>query len=252
MKLSVIIPTYNEENYIADCLQSLMKQTEKPDEIIVVDNNSTDKTAEIAKTFPGVKVVNEKKQGMIPARNKGFDSAQYDIIARTDADTIVPKNWIKRIKKHFADEKIVGVSGPARFVGLDAVRTSAYWRSELLFFRSFRRMLGYNTLFGPNMALRASAWKKIRRVVCLSDSAVHEDVDLGIHLSSVGTTDFDRKLVVTSSSRRWKHIAPHFEYPYRYIKTIQLHNKYFLALKKHTKRIRTMIQASLKNPLQSL
>lgn len=94
--VSVVIPAYNEERYLAACLTSLQKQTLKNFETIVVDNNSTDKTAEIARRF-GAKVVKELKQGIIPARERGFREAKAEIIARTDADTIVaPYNKLFR------------------------------------------------------------------------------------------------------------------------------------------------------------
>src|ERR1035437_9820650 len=91
MKVSVVIPAYNEEKYIGACLDSLMDQKEKPDEIIVVNNNSTDNTAKIVKKYP-VRLINEEQQGMIPARNRGFNEAKFEIIARTDADTILPRS----------------------------------------------------------------------------------------------------------------------------------------------------------------
>lgn len=104
MKISVIIPVYNEEKYIVPCLKSLLKQEEKPDEIIVVDNNCTDKTIPLVRKYP-VKIVKEKKQGIVFARNHGFNIATGDIIARIDADSTAPKNWVQTIKKNFSKEK---------------------------------------------------------------------------------------------------------------------------------------------------
>ena len=63
MKVSVVIPVYNEEKKISNCLNSLMKQDEKPDEIIVVDNNCIDKTISIVKKYATVKIIQEKKTG---------------------------------------------------------------------------------------------------------------------------------------------------------------------------------------------
>lgn len=114
MRVSVVIPTYNEEKNIEKCLKHFLTQEEKPDEIIIVDNNSTDKTVEIAKSY-GVRIIKETTQGMIPARNAGFNAATYEIIVRTDADTYVPTDWIKRIKENFYDELLVGVCGTAHF-----------------------------------------------------------------------------------------------------------------------------------------
>jgi len=111
MKVSVVIPVYNEEKYIENCLNSLMKQEEKPDEIIVVDNNCTDQTIFCVKKYRDIKIIKEKKQGIIAARNAGFNHAQGDIIARCDADAIMPKNWVKKIKNDFAEnKKIVAVT----------------------------------------------------------------------------------------------------------------------------------------------
>ncbi len=86
--ISVVVPAFNEEKFIGRCLEALKRQdfSEKY-EIIVVDNNSTDKTAQIAKRM-GVKVVSEKKQGDVFALRKGCSEAQGEIIAITDAETL--------------------------------------------------------------------------------------------------------------------------------------------------------------------
>ena len=99
MKISVVIPAYNEEKYIRNSLNSLKQQVEQPDEIIIVDNLSQDKTILIAKEF-NVKVIEGRTKGIGHARSIGFDTVQNEIIARCDADTVVPSNWIKKIKQN--------------------------------------------------------------------------------------------------------------------------------------------------------
>jgi glycosyltransferase involved in cell wall biosynthesis len=91
--ISVIIPAFNEEKFLGNCLFSLKNQDFNDFEIIVVDNNSRDKTSKIAKKF-GVKLVSEKNQGAALARNRGAKEAKGEILAFTDADTILPKNWL--------------------------------------------------------------------------------------------------------------------------------------------------------------
>ena len=244
IKVSVIIPVYNEEKYIEDCLKSLIHQTEKPDEIIIVDNNSTDKTVEIAKKYP-VKIVYAKEQGITPARNMGFNAAKYEILARTDADSRVPVTWIARIKKLFTDNPdIVALSGPAKFTDIPKIKQKAYWQANLLYFRLFKRLLKQETLFGPNLALRTSAWKLVKNDICLSDKIVHEDTDLSIHIGYLGEILFVKNLVVSSSARRWKRLYPHFEYPYRYLRTIQHHKQSLHVLKTGT----TFITKRMKFP----
>jgi len=149
MKISVVIPAYNEEKHISLCLQSLMEQEVKPDEIIVVDNNSKDDTAKIAEAF-FVRVVKESEQGIIPTRNRGFNEAKYDIIARTDADTTLPKDWIKRIKNHFEKNDIDALSGLIYYYDF-LLKTTFFAK---LFFSVMNIILHHQIILGPNMALK--------------------------------------------------------------------------------------------------
>ena len=226
MKVSVIIPAYNEELYIQACLEALMNQKVKPDEIIVVNNNSTDRTVAIAKKYP-VRIVNEKHQGMIQARNRGFNEAQYEIIARTDADTIVPSDWIQKIKNHFQDKGLIALSGPAHFYDLPDIVKTAKLTTEAGFsyIRIFKQVMRHDCLYGPNMALRKTGWEQVRQHICLDDREVHEDIDLAIHLAPLGKILFDYSFLVESSFRRWKKLDPYFEYTSRMVKSISKHKK---------------------------
>ncbi|HVA96962.1 MAG TPA: glycosyltransferase family A protein [Candidatus Acidoferrales bacterium] len=239
LKVSVVIPVHNEEKYIGRCLDSLMKQNIKPEEIIIVDNNSTDSSVEIAKKYP-VRIISEKQQGITPARNRGFNEARFDIIARTDADTILPINWIKRIKNAFADEQLVGISGPASFYDLPKIFKRS-WQSKttsIQFIKSYnsivRQILKHDCLYGPNLAIRKNEWNKIKNSVCLDDSKVHEDIDLAIHLAPLGKIKFIRTLTVKTSVRRWKRPEAYIEYLYRGLKSIQRHKQ--LAVKQRSKQ----------------
>jgi len=101
LTLSIIIPVYNEQSHLKTCLESIAWQTEPPDEVIVVDNNSLDNSVEIAKEFSFVKVITEKRQGVLWARNKGFNKATSEIIGRIDADSILSENWCENVRKIF-------------------------------------------------------------------------------------------------------------------------------------------------------
>lgn len=232
MKVSVIIPAYNEENYITACLDSLLNQEFPADEIIVVNNNSTDNTVALVKKYP-VRIVNEKKQGITYARNRGFNEAQYEIIARTDADTIVPHDWIKKIKTSFKDKELVALSGPAHFYDLPDVVKRGKLTMEALFsyIRLFKQIMKYDCLYGPNMALRKTAWEQIKDEVCLDDKEVHEDIDIAVHLAPVGKIHFDYSFVVESSFRRWKRLDPYFDYTNRMIKSIRKHKTFVMEQK---------------------
>jgi len=239
MKVSVIVPAYNEEKYLAKCIESILDQEDPADEILIINNNSTDHTVEIAKKYP-VRIITEEVQGMIPTRNRGFEEAQFDIIARTDSDTRVPRDWIKRIKADFSDKTLVAVTGPAHFYeGLPDAMQLTNWPSKILFFRLLKQTLRHDCLFGPNMAILKSAWERVKGDVCLNDKDVHEDIDLSMHIVKYGKIKFDRHLIVNSSFRRWKKLETYFEYPYRSIKTIRRHKQTLLERegKKFVKRV---------------
>lgn len=222
MKISVVIPAYNEEHYIKACLDGLQKQVKKPYEIIVVDNNSTDKTAEIVKNYKNVKLLKQKIKGTIATRNLGFDSAKGDIIARCDADTVVSPDWVKNIANDFKkSNSIVGVSNLIVMSGI-------LERFKFLFYIYMfvpRRFLGYHSLVGPSMAIRKDAWNKIRKELCTDNKAVHEDVDVAFHIKKLGDIYFDKDNVAITSSRRVKHNPWSFfvEYPIRFFRMLGSH-----------------------------
>jgi glycosyltransferase involved in cell wall biosynthesis len=114
MLISVIIPAYNEEKYIADALKSmkqaercLLNETSVSTEIIVVDNASTDSTAEIALSL-GARVAREPTPNVAKARNAGANLASGGILVFVDADTIVPEKLLRRIHEVMSDEFCLG------------------------------------------------------------------------------------------------------------------------------------------------
>lgn len=223
MKISVILPVFNEEEYIESCLLSLQKQQEQADEIIVVDNNSTDRSIAIAKKF-GVRVVKESRQGISYARNKGFSVAKFEILARIDADSNLPTNWVKKIKQNFSKYKIDALTGPVIFFDFP-FKTPAYAQMYLELFKYIQK--GKDTLIGPNMAITKKIWKKIEKKVCMDNTKVHEDIDLAIHLVQAGgKIRTDNTLIAHCSARRLlKHPKSFFvEYPIRLVNTLKIHN----------------------------
>lgn len=201
MKISIVIPVYNEALQLRACLQAIARQTIDPYEVIVVDNNSDDASAEIAKSFDFVRLMSETKQGVVYARTLGFNTATGDVFARIDADTVVADNWLESLVEIFADQSVDAVSGTAAYYG---VAGAGFFNSLDLFFR--RRLswqLGDRVfLWGANMAIRRHAWLKSRDHVC-AELDIHEDFDLAIHLQEVGgVVAFDERLKAAVSSRR--------------------------------------------------
>ena len=114
--ISVIVPFYNAADTLSLCLESLEAQEERPFEVILVDNNSTDRSASIAKNFTTrykgwYRCITEKKQGPTFARNAGAKQAGGDIIAFTDADCITHPNWLRSLAGNFDAPNIGAVAG---------------------------------------------------------------------------------------------------------------------------------------------
>ncbi len=205
MKLSVVIPAYNEEKYIADCLESLIEIAgDELFEIIVVDNNSRDKTYAVAKSFKGVTVVKEKEKGTSHARQKGFSVATGDLIAFIDADTLVTKDWIEKVKEEFfANKQLVCLSSPYRFYDLSPAKQILVWSYwNVLAYPVYVLFLRYMVL-GANFVVRRKALEKIggfdEKFVFYGD-----DTDIARRLHAVGEVKFVRKALVNSSGRRLK------------------------------------------------
>ena len=110
--VSVIVPAFNEERTIRECLVSLLKMDYPHErrEILVVDNGSTDRTAEIIKSLP-VTYIREERKGISHARNRGIEASKGEILAATDADCVVTTGWLRELVQEFEDEGVGGVEG---------------------------------------------------------------------------------------------------------------------------------------------
>jgi GT2 family glycosyltransferase len=113
MKASIIIPTKNNADILEKCLESIrnLDYPKEEIELIIVDGHSTDNTVEIAKKY-GCKVVYENVGTRGGACNVGVRIANGEFVVFTDADCVVPKDWLKNLIRHFNDGRIASVGGP--------------------------------------------------------------------------------------------------------------------------------------------
>lgn len=184
--LTLVIPAYNETRHLKLCLDAISAQLVKADEVIVVDNNSTDETAEIANQYSFVKLVREKKQGIVYARNRGFNLSGSQIIGRIDADTILPSNWVGKVKSFYAhpyNENIAWTSA-GYFYNIRFFKFNGWVQSQITF-RFNRLLLGHYVLWGSTMAMTNKQWQDVQPYICKRND-IHEDLDLAIHLHSLG------------------------------------------------------------------
>jgi len=220
-RVSLVLPAYNEAAHLRACLDAIFAQTVRPHEVIVVDNNSTDETAAIARSYAGVRVLSEKRQGVVYARNRGFDAARGDIIGRIDADTIIEPTWVASLLRVFQeDENLAAASGRMHYY--DVALSGLVDACDGYFRRALARQLEQQDLVflqGANMGMRRTSWRHVREHVCGS-GGFHEDFDLAIHLQELGLeVRYDDRLRAGISARRtdvgflsflnYVHMSPH-------------------------------------------
>jgi len=226
LTLSIVIPVYNEQRHLKACLDAIAAQTVKPDEVIVVDNNSTDKSVEITQSYPFVKLLHEKKQGVVFARDKGFNAAKSDIIGRIDGDTRLPKDWVKRVIDFYQNPAHSGhaLTGGGYFYNVRMPRYNGWVLSQMAF-RMNRFLIGHYILWGSNMAFTKEMWTKVKNKVC-HDNYIHEDLDLAIHLHRIGyQVNYEAYLRVGVYMKRlWEDKDKQQEHLERWPKTLHSHN----------------------------
>ena len=198
--ISVIIPAFNEAQNIEDCLISLSNQTLSRDsyEIIVVDGGSADNTIEIARKYADIVFIQESPK-VGGARNDGALRARYDIIATTDADTVIPPHWLEQTHKLFDDPAVVQVFGPVtpkekgilnKFY-LDLANNFARfgYYTKLFYFT-----LGCNTAFRKNAFIKAGMYHMV-------DAG--DDLEIPRRMIAHGKIVFCEKLKIGFSMRRY-------------------------------------------------
>jgi glycosyltransferase involved in cell wall biosynthesis len=238
--VSIVIPAYNEERTIRACVVAAIEQTVPADEIIVVNNKSTDSTAKMLtalKTeFPDAPLViidQNDQQGITPTRNAGFNAATSEVIGRIDADSILEPEWVAVVKRIFSDPTVGAATGPMIYYDMPLRRFGA--RADDNMRRALLKLTKeYHFVFGSNMAMRASAWHDIRDHVCNdADKEMHEDLDLGIHLFDRGhKIVYGSKMVSGMSARRLDaNPKDYLRYVRRWEKTYDHHKIFNPALR---------------------
>src|SRR5258708_293498 len=165
-KLTVVVCAHNEEAWLESTLHSLLAQERAANEIIVVNNASTDGTADLVLKFAAahpsanVKLVNEARKGLHHAREIGWRTASSEIIVATDADIRFPTKWLKFYEEEFAKwPDVAAMSGPVFYYDAPAFINWATWGFEMS-----NQPEGFGKLFtkrhnvnGGNSAYRRSA-----------------------------------------------------------------------------------------------
>lgn len=207
MKISFVIPAYNEEKNIVGCIESIRKEIVRTGcdaEIIVVNNASTDATKEKAQSVAGIVVVDEVRKGIVWARKAGFDASQGNLIANIDADNRLPQGWLSTVMLAFEDPKISALSGPVIYYDLPL-----YMRAATKLFLIGGYILNkVHGLFGVSSMLQGGNFVLTREALQdiggynTSISFYGEDTDIGQRVSKIGTVVWTFRLPIYSSGRR--------------------------------------------------
>jgi glycosyltransferase involved in cell wall biosynthesis len=198
MTISVVIPAYNEEKYLPKTLASLNELDRKPDEVIVIDGGSTDRTPQVAREHNALCLMAEHR-GIGYARQMGLKHAASDIVAYTDADTIVPRNWLTVIEETLSQPGVVGMFGSFRVptgwwiyrIYVNRVQPAVnriYWRFGV------PMAPGQNIAFWKEKALSVGGFPEEYKIA--------EDIEMARRLMTIGKVVFRHDLIVTSSGRR--------------------------------------------------
>ncbi len=208
MKVSIVIPAFNEEPVIADTIRAALAQDYPDFEVIVVNNASADRTAEIAGQFP-VKVVNEPRQGLLRARECGRQNAAGEIIANMDADCLPASDWLRTGVHFFQDARIAAVSGPYDYHdGGWLFRRASLFIQKTIYWLMSRIIQGPGVrqgamLIGGNNFIRAHALREIGGY----NTAIlfyGEDTDTARRVAACGKVVFSNRLVMKTSARRFQ------------------------------------------------
>ena len=209
MKISFVIPAYNEEKNIGRCLQTILQQIAENHceaEVIVVDNNSTDKTIEMARSYKGVMVLEEKKKGPNFARQAGFLASSGDLVANVDADSMPAPGWLAKVISEFeSNQNLVGLSGPYVYYDLPwtlnfFVHIQYYVAYCVYLLHNFVLRINSMATFG-NLIIRRSALQKLGGYD-LSVEFYGDDTDIALRLFPLGKVKFALGLQMYSSGRR--------------------------------------------------
>jgi glycosyltransferase involved in cell wall biosynthesis len=215
VRLSFVIPAYNEERYLPACLESILAQTSELGdqvEIIVVNNASSDRTREVALSYPGVTVVDEMRKGLPWARQAGFAASLGELIANVDSDSRLTPGWVKQVLDTFAEferkgKSLVALSGPVVYYDLSPsqlVSVRLFYLLAFVLYALNRYVLRAGSMVqGGNFVLRRDALESIGGFDT-SIAFYGEDTDIARRLNRVGKVVFTFQLKMYSSARRLK------------------------------------------------
>ncbi|MCA9395506.1 MAG: glycosyltransferase [Candidatus Omnitrophica bacterium] len=183
--VAVVIPAFNAEQTLPFCLQAVTSQNIPPQEIIVVDDGSSDRTSAVAGSFPEVRCVRQDNAGPAAARNRGQRETGADIVLFTDSDCVPAPDWVAAAAAGFVREDIGAVAGSYDIINPGS-RLARCIHAEILY-RHLRLLPEYPRAFGSfNVAIRRDVYVGVGGFDESYPAASGEDNDLSYRIRRAG------------------------------------------------------------------
>ena len=235
MRLSFVVPAYNEESYLAECLESILRETSRvgvSTEILVVDNASTDGTSEVVRRYPAVRLIEQPIKGLTHARQAGFLACTGELIANVDADSRLPEGWLLRVLAEFeARPKMVALSGPLVYYDLTPRHrqlVQVFYGIAWMTYAMNRYVLRVGSMVqGGNFVVAREGLEQIGGFN-LAIAFYGEDTDVARRLNAVGEVRFTFGLKMFSSARRLNQegiLTTALRYTMNYLSGTAIHDR---------------------------
>jgi len=207
MQTSVVIISHNEENYISSCIESLLNQTQKPDEIILISHNSTDRTFDIANLFPIRCIKLNGESGPVYARIEGIKNTSKEIILCIDGDSVAQKNWVEMMIKTLKNDNVLAGSY-IEMKGTLFDSLSNLWNKYFCVTKNekaTRWLWGASFAFwGKDKEFVIDILKKSIRVskeLKLAGNKIAEDYWLALFMNEIGNIEITNKTYVVANTK---------------------------------------------------
>jgi glycosyltransferase involved in cell wall biosynthesis len=168
-KVTVYIPAYNVAEFLAPCIESLLTQSMRADELLVIDDGSRDDTPRIAARYDRVTLIRHPtNQGLAAARNTAMRAARNELVASLDADCIADPCWLAELVKPMSNPSLAGVGGKltegVQRTTADrwrAIHMPQHWGDAQL--RNPRFLFGCNNIFRKSAVLALGGYDEKMR-----------------------------------------------------------------------------------------
>jgi GT2 family glycosyltransferase len=188
MSVTAYVPCFNDARYLPDTITAILRQTRPPDELLIVDDGSTDSTVQVASKYPVQIIRHERNKGLAAARNTALAHARYPLLAAFDVDTVADPTWLEFLLENLRDQKVAGVGGrliknfretpPDLWRSLELSKDLGEARIEMSW-PSPKRLGGFGTVFRAEVLRKTGGYDERYRTN-------YEDVDLSIRLLRAG------------------------------------------------------------------